>query len=108
MKTTLKESIREFWLELRDWINYVRNCKENMQQMIDDEHTILELNRTIERKDKKIEKLKITNEVKNGLLDEKDEKIFNLKTIISEMKKEDNVCEEMKQSKNMTHTDIKE
>lgn len=88
--TDFNWGIKKTWLKFRDWIYYNINYKENLrnEQLADEQ--IVELNKTIEELNDKILKLEIYNEVKSNLLDQKDQKIIELRLDIAKINKKIN------------------
>ena len=88
--TDFSWGIKKTWLKFRDWIYYNINYKENLrnEQLADEQ--IVELNKTIEKLNDKILKLETYNEVKSNLLEQKDQKIIELKLDIAKINKKIN------------------
>lgn len=74
-------------LKIRDWIHYVFNYNEYLQNEEFKDADIKNLNEQIENLNNKITRLEIYNEVKDKLLEQREQKIVELKLDIIKISK---------------------
>ncbi len=91
LKRKIKEDNEIVWefrkigLKFRDWVYYIRNYKENVENEQISEYTILAKNKQIEELKEEIDSLRLYNKVKDNLIEKRDEKIVELKLKINEL-----------------------
>lgn len=97
-RNNIADNIKRTWYDFVDWIGYVKDQRKYIERETEKQDTIDELRKIIEKKDRKIEGLKITIETKDNLLEKLEFKIVDLKEEIGKLKKEKrgSLCEKVK------------